>query len=320
MNTERERSISNVLVPLDGSPRAEAVLPTAVKVAQSTGAALVLAHVTSGMTWAFAAETGLTTSGHYDEMLAAEDRAAGRYLEQIQAGLPPDVSSATCHVRGDASATLLTLIERQAIDLVIMTTHGYTGLRRFSLGSVADRVARAGMAPVLLLRSFDHQVAAGSLEHVLIPLDGSELAEAAIAVVEPMVGPLIRHVTLVRVMGANERDATAAQEALHALQDKLREAWSTDGCSVDASLLRGQPALEIVAQALKRGAFIAMATRGQTGWTRWTLGSVADRVLEGARTPLLLVNPRSASTAKRLSGRYLPQRTPAPPPTASEEL
>jgi hypothetical protein len=71
---------------------------------------------------------------------------------------------------------------------------------------------------------------------------------------------------------------------------------------VEVRVLRGQPAQEIIGLAGKLGTFIVMATRGQTGWTRWTMGSVADRLLQGATAPLLLVNPRSAATA-RLAAR-----------------
>ncbi|HEU5437988.1 MAG TPA: universal stress protein [Ktedonobacterales bacterium] len=302
--SEPTGAIRHILVPLDGSGLAEAAMPVAVTLARATGATLVLAHVTSNLTWAFAAETGLTSAKVYDDLLAGEDAAAAGYLMRRHATLPPDVAAVMLHVRGDVAVRLLTLIEQQAIDLVVMTTHGYTGLRRFTLGSVADRLARAGAAPVLLLRSFESAAAAGSLEHALIPLDGSAHADSALIILEPLVGTLVRQVTLVRVIGPSESDAVAAEveAALHAVRDRLQQAWGERGCAVDVSVLRGQPAQEIIGQAGKLGAFIVMATRGQTGWTRWTMGSVADRLLQGATAPLLLVNPRSAATA-RLAAR-----------------
>lgn len=297
-------AIRHILVPLDGSGLAEAAIPIAVTLARATGATLVLAHVTSNLTWAFAVDTPLTSGHAYEELLAGEDQAAASYLERIRATLPPEVAAVAFHVRGDIALTLLTLIEQQAIDLVVMTTHGYTGLRRFALGSIADRLARAGTAPVLLLRSFDSIPVGGSLEHALVPLDGSAHAESALVIVEPLVGPVVRQVTLVRVIGPSESASAAAEAetALRAMRDRLQRAWAARGCTVDARVLRGQPAQEIIGQAAKLGGFIAMATRGQTGWTRWTLGSVADRLLQGAATPLLLVNPRSATTA-RLAAR-----------------
>lgn len=68
--------------------------------------------------------------------------------------------------------------------------------------------------------------------------------------------------------------------------------------SVNESVVRGQPGPCIVQEAACGGTLIIMATRGQTGWTRWTLGSVADRVLEGAQSPLLLINPRVTQTRR----------------------
>lgn len=294
-------ALHTILVPLDGSPLAESALPMAVQIARATGGALLLAHVISNLTWAFAAETGLTSAEAYEELLAIENRGAREYLQRMVSSVPAEVGVRVegTQVRGEPAPALIDMIEELDVDLVVMTTHGYTGLRRFALGSVADRVARSGTAPVLLLRSFEQPQGNDQLERALIPLDGSTLAESALEVADQLVGMVIRQVTLLRAVtpaGAAAAEIRSAEQYLRSTSERPRTRWQARGCDVTELVVRGQPGPCIVREAARTGALIILATRGQTGWTRWTLGSVADRVLEGAQSALLLVNPRVTQT------------------------
>lgn len=299
-NNSFPKVLGTILVPLDGSELAERALPVAVQIARATGARLLLAHVISNLTWAFATETGLTSAEAYEELLAIEDRGARDYLQRMISSVPAaaGVRVEATQMRGEPAPALLDLIEEQSVDLVVMTSHGYTGLRRFALGSVADRLARSGGAPVLLLRSFDQPHAVISLERALIPLDGSALAESALDVADEVAGVVVRQVTLLRVVATGNSGTVdtaelhTAERYLRATSERLRATWQARGCDVTELVVRGQPGPCIVREATGRGALIIMATRGQSGWTRWTLGSVADRVLEGAQSPLVLVSPR----------------------------
>jgi nucleotide-binding universal stress UspA family protein len=141
-----EIDLRRVMLPLDGSSLAERAVPLAGLVASRFHAELCLVRVRGyGSVWPQGSVLEHEESA--EETLALEAEA---YLEQAQRGLPSDVSSRLVVLRGDAKTELLEFIERERIDLVVMTTQGQSGLRRLVLGSVADSVVRSG-APTLLL-------------------------------------------------------------------------------------------------------------------------------------------------------------------------
>ena len=140
-----------ILVPLDGSPLAEQILPTVTGFAQSLDAELILfqvpiAHVSGWMTgdWYLPVQGVLET--------AEEDAQA--YLGAVAARLASQglaVSTATSI--GAVASCIVEYAEANRVDLIAMCTHGRTGLARWTLGSVADRVLRAGRKPILLVRA-----------------------------------------------------------------------------------------------------------------------------------------------------------------------
>jgi nucleotide-binding universal stress UspA family protein len=167
--------------------------------------------------------------------------------------------------------------------LVMMSTHGRTGLSRFALGSVAELVVREAATPVFLVRGLaDHPC---TFDSILVPLDGSTIAEAVLPCVEAIAPALKSKVFLLRVP-ANE-DVTDARDYLTAIATRLRAAGIKD---VHTSVRPG-PADEAIIHTAEREnvSFIAMATHGRSGVRRWVLGSIADRVLHTAPIPTLLV-------------------------------
>lgn len=142
----RDVNLQRIMVPLDGSPLAAAALPLAEEIARGCGATLTLVKALSRM-----GAPG-TFVPNLEEWEADEIEAARAYLETVRSRLPASLPSEALVLVGLSPASLLSqFAEAQAVDLVIMSTHGYGGFRRLTLGSVADRLVRSGV-PALLVR------------------------------------------------------------------------------------------------------------------------------------------------------------------------
>jgi nucleotide-binding universal stress UspA family protein len=141
--------IRQVMVPLDGSPLAEAALPLAVHIARATGAMLLLVRVEPFLT---AGSAPYEAVPDFTQLEADVVAAAEAYLRKVAGDLPVGIHAETFVLRGFSAATLVEFAANEGVDLVVMTTHGRGGLRRLALGSTADRMVRSGM-PTLLVRA-----------------------------------------------------------------------------------------------------------------------------------------------------------------------
>lgn len=282
----------NVLVPLDGSELAERALAVAARVAKATNSGIVLVQVIPVATWAFAIPDGLTSAENYDQMLSAEDHATQHYLSDVAERLQGEgLVVHTRMKRGDPGVMLVDLEGELRVGMVVMATHGRTGMARFAMGSVADRVARTGHVPVLLVRPFGEDQRNARLEHALVPLDGSEVAEAGLTMAAHLAGPLWNHVLLARVVDPSWRSGETEDAQRYLATARERFVAQLDGrhCEVETTVLYGKPAEQIIERAERDYDLVIMATHGRTGADRWAYGSVADGVLQGLRIPLLLV-------------------------------
>lgn len=305
----------SILVPLDGSPLSEQALPLAQDLARRCGAALHLMHIhIPSYTPIYTAGLPLVDTG-LDERACEAERA---YLEAVGQRLraATDIPVDTALLEGtlaDSIADLITAhVREQHVDLVVMTTHGRSGLARFWLGSVADELVRCLPVPVLLLRP-DVPAASKAVaqmpRRILIPLDGSANAEAvlpyALALGQATQAEyrLLRVVESMMVVGAMVPDP-----AVRELDDQLLEQLRVDAqiylqqvaeriaaqapTTLIEVVVAPQAAITILEQAQHDGIdLIAMATHGRRGLARFWLGSTADKVLRGATTPVLLYRP-----------------------------
>lgn len=293
----------NMLVPLDGSERAERALPLARRLARAMESQLLLLRVLPITAWPVGASPGLSVPldpRTYQNLIDEETRTAREYLEQVAATLQADgLTARTSLMRGDPAAVILDAQQRERVGLIVMATQGRTGLARVALGSVADRVVRGEpapqtRAPVLLVR------AAGGddrspvrLDSALVPLDGSALGEAALETVIGLAGRVLRRITLVRVVRPEvpAGETTEARRYLDEVSARLAQRLVDHQVTVESAVLYGDPAAEIARSAEGEADLVIMATRARTGVERWAYGSVADGVLRDVRAPLLLVRP-----------------------------
>jgi nucleotide-binding universal stress UspA family protein len=290
-----------ILVPLDGSELAEVTLWYAEGLAGRLRSSIMLLLVLS--------PENLTSQYMYDCYLKeiakrtranAEERGAGKKEGEITVDYKI--------LKGDAAEEIVDYADKARVNLIIMSTQGRSGVRRWALGNVANKVLRATGKPVLLIRAKGTKpdVYRERLVKVLVPVDGSKESESILRYVTYMATELDLEVTLFHAWVRPSEDLPFTTEGLEQLNQarKLREGYikrmetslkrkGINANSVFKEVLTGGAAEEIIKLA-EEGDFsmVAMSTHGRSGFGRWIFGSNAEKVLEGGSTPLLLVRPR----------------------------
>lgn len=282
-------TIRTIVVPLDGSGRAEAALPVAAGIARAAGAALHLVRVHEPV---YAGGMPAVPPGAVGADRRAQD--AG-YLARLAAECADAAGGAvgTFVEDGDVAEGIARRADALHADLVVLTSHGRTGARRVWLGSVADRIVHAAACPVLLLHAGGEDGRApprgGRFAKLLVPLDGSPASESILPHAAALAALWSAHVRLVRVVG-DRADVAHATDQLADVRARVVAMAPTATVETDV-LVRDDAAAAILARARHTGAqLVALATRGH-GLTRLVLGSVADAILRGSDVPLLLRRP-----------------------------
>jgi nucleotide-binding universal stress UspA family protein len=305
---------TRILVPLDGSDFADCALPLAAALAQRSEALIDLVHVHAPY---FAPSGAPAFDRRLDDELKTLMRARLENTRaRIAAHLKRDVQSTW--LEGEVAAELQAHIDDSEADLVVMTTHGRGGLSRAWLGRVADQVVRHASKPVLLVRPRAIGVTWKEeplLRRMLVPLDGSALAESvldhAVTLATPGETELVLFQVVIPVgLAANayvtdgiysdrddiNRRQAAAGEYLEGVAKELRVNGftTTTRVTVEGRVVRA--ILEVAEQC--SADLIAIATHGRGRAARAVLGSVADRVLRTATLPLLMFRPSAVDIAR----------------------
>jgi len=295
---------SKILIPLDGSRTAEKVLPFARLLARTLRLPVELVEVVDVS--AASAHVASDKARFLDALIAEGERESREHLRVVAAEFPG--TRVTCTVERGNPAEVI--IERAAADrgtLIAMATHGRSGVNRWIMGSVAEKVLRGSESTMFLLRADeDAPNTAAAISSVVVPLDGSELAESVLPTVVEMAKSLDLEVVLYRAyeLAASayygSRDYLPHYDAM--LLDLKREVEEYLGKKVEAlksaGLTRvssvaapGAGADEIVRYSREHpDALIAMCTHGRSGVRRWVLGSVTERVVRHSGDPVLVVH------------------------------
>lgn len=294
-----------IMVPLDGSRFAEQALPLAITVARRANARLHLVTVRS----AYSAKLQGQEAGEYLAHLAEQLRPEVRdvswrpLLTESSLAYPPSVTQGVAEILTRHAA-------EQKADLIVMTTHGRGGLPRAWLGSVADALVRLSPAPVLLVKPKDvsFTIAAEAdrgIPHIVVPLDGSNDAERALEFALSVGDLFNAHYTLVRVMmllaytphfdsaeHLPEHASPMSRDSVLGYLEQIAAPLRARGLSVATEVLQDTSApMAIANYAAHHGvALIAMTTSGAGAMRRLLLGSVADKVMRAAETPVVVCN------------------------------
>lgn len=253
-----------------------------------------------------------------EQMLAEQRRRSQRYLGEVQERFQPAGCPLTAvSLRGWPEQAIIDHASLDPDALIVMSTHGRGGFARWALGSVTDRVLHTAPNPLLIVRAAADEAAPAEVSTVLAPLDGSDLAEAALEHAVDLAVALDAGVTLVRVSPTRDYyrnrlvgPASAAgyslgtwiQELMRGDEEEARDflAGVRRGLAAERPevnrvetlhLLHDSPAQAIIDQAALQPTLVAMASHGRSGLGRMVMGSVADRVVRHSSAPVLLIRP-----------------------------
>ena len=291
-----------ILVPLDGSELAEVALPYAEELAGRLGSEGTLLYVSESAEDQY----HRIPQFYMQEMAKATRRSAEGYLEKPE-GKAIKVESTV--LVGHPADEIVAYADREDIGLIVMATHGRSGIKRLALGSVAEKVVRTARQPVALIRAKGARPDVrekGMLNKALVSLDGSKESEAAIPYIEELASRLKGEVVLLQVVAQTHRVITGGygtaqipytEEEIVSLKTSAEDYLKTvasrlegKGINTRSEVRVGTAAEEIIKLADELYVdMVAMSTHGHSGVSRWAFGSVADKVLHAGNTPLLLV-------------------------------
>jgi nucleotide-binding universal stress UspA family protein len=295
-----------ILVPLDGSQMSEAALPCAEKLGNKLNARVSLLQVLARAYYHYPdGEVGAALMPYSDEEMLRLRADAEDYLKKVCGQLADKGVSADYLITiGMAAEEIARVADETGIDLVAMSTHGRSGVSRWAIGSTAYKVVRILKEPVILIRARYAQPGVQSqkiLSKVLVTLDGSRESEKVITYIEELATRLQMELVLLRVVdiplhhvalrqGAGFQDTRKIESAAELYLRRVAKGLESKGITVKTVTKVGDTAEEIVefAKTVKAD-LVAMTTHGRSGISRWYFGSVAEKVLHGGDTPLLLV-------------------------------
>lgn len=305
---------TKILVPLDGSPLSESILPYAESFAEKLNTPIELLHVIDldAIRTYFDAQQGRPIDEVQEQMKAR----ATEYLQKVAASLPNTFTSRQTVVLGSAPVVILAQAEKEKGTLLAMATRGYSGAKRWFFGSVADKVLHGAQTPLLLYKGSPEADLGkkATIKRVLVPLDGSGLAEQILPHVTALGKAMNLEVELLRIYSVPVMVAAPAspaypfgaqmltldafrEEAVEYLDGKVQQLREGEGLrEVSYSVTEGEAADRIIETAHQtRNSLIAMSTHGRSGVGRWILGSVADRVIRQSGDPVFVIRPTSGA-------------------------
>jgi nucleotide-binding universal stress UspA family protein len=320
----------HILVPLDGSARAEYALPMAARLARNTSGTLLLVRAVclTSEYWPVIATPypSMAQAAVDSELKEAEDYLQDLASSSQLAGL----TVKTEVLFGPPASTILSVATAYNVDLIMMCSHGYSGVARWIMGSVAEKIARHSAVPVLILREGNWLPSCISENHralrALVPLDGSPHAKAALEPAAELLAALagdqqqaeLHLARIVKPSAQKHKDtkplfqsASDLNKARHYLDltvEQLDEGYIAPAIKkfhipVTSSVALGDDVADSLVHIAEYGSeaddseaidscdLIAISTHGGGGLMRWTMGSIAERVLHATKLPILIVRP-----------------------------
>ena len=295
---------SKILVPLDGSATAEKILPHARYMAGAFGVPVeLLAVVDIGEV---ASHMVSEKARFLDNVIEGGVRHLTKYLQGVATTFK--TGGMSCSVeRGRPEDTIIEKAETDKAMLVMMATHGRSGMNRFSLGSVAEKVLRGTVNPLLLVRATDEakSTAEATLKSIIVPMDGSKMAEGVLPTVVEIAKKLGLEVELFRAYDIpynqyrddwgfsgsyDELVGGVRDEAREYLEKKAEELKLLGVTKVNCVIKEGLAGDEIITFGREiADNLIAMSSHGRSGTKRWLLGSVAETVVRHSADPVLII-------------------------------
>ena len=288
----------DILVPLDGSMLAERALAPAASIAEAMSAKLTLLRVVPQFAILAAAPM------LYEEMNRLGEEESYAYLrsqaDDLVLSTPVEVACET----GQPADTVIRYAENHGIDLIMMSSHGRSGLNRWVYGSVAERVLRQAPCATSIISA--RAAPKEKCQSILVPLDGSELAEQALepgrGIAAAMGADL--HLLTITTSAHQMLETSSMREVFDGIQDKEMDdakAYLQAICAdtpdehvfIEVEAAQGAVASSIIEYVDRNGIdMIVMSSHGRTGLRRWVYGSVAEKVLRSACCATMIIRKR----------------------------
>lgn len=296
---------SRILVPLDESKLAEQVLPYVTLFAGVFQSRIELIKVLEPLPPSTKGDPGRVLRSRF---MASMRGQAQDYLEGVATTLREEGLTASAMAqRGSLASCIVNEAERETSTLIAMATRRRSGIPRRVLGSVTDKVLGSTNNPLLIIRPWEQEAPtlAVKLNTVIVPLDGSHLAEQVLPHVVALSKALALTVILVRVTPSHvftltsrryenrEQDAQAFEYAHDVKQNLYRQGV----VGVEDMLLRGHPADGILDTARKTpDSLIALVTHHRPRVGRWMLGNVTEDIVRHSGNPVLVIRANSSKS------------------------
>ncbi|WP_324760620.1 universal stress protein [Haloarcula sp. GH36] len=286
----------SILLPVDGSEHGAKVVHHAAELAQWTEATIQVV---------FVADTTRDSVTVVDgNVVDALEREGETIVADIAATLETlGVEHGTDVVQGSPAPTIVDYAERYNYDLIVLPTHGRTGISRYLLGSVTEKVVRLSDIPVLTARMQSDEQLQFPYETILIPTDGSPASTAAAGHGLALAATLDATVHTLSVvddtsLGPDVRSAIPTDErerlATEAVENVDAEATEYALSNVHTYVEHGSPA-EVLKEHIETNDIhaVVMGSSGRRGVDRILLGSVAEKTVRSAPVPVITVHEQS---------------------------
>lgn len=286
-----------ILVPLDGSDLAELALPYAEELANAFKSEIILLHVSE------------PSESHYRHMHQL-------YIEEVVQRIKGRVGKVSpVVITGKPADEIISYAEKNDVGLVIITSHGRSGILSWATGSIASKLLQGINLPLLLVRAVKPEgklQRQALLNRILLPLDGSKAGEAAVTYVSELMSRLELEVILFGVISSGQHIRSVggldyinypeeqlamfrkeAEEYLNGVYRRLKKQKGSVKVTIKVGAVDvGQ---EIIRFAEETGvSLIAISSHGHSGIERWVFGSIANKVVQASKTPVLLVKAAGA--------------------------
>ena len=294
---------TKMLIPLDGSEVSQQVLPYARSLARKLELPVELLEVVDvvGLSAAVAA----CDKGNVESLIAETTRGSAAFLERIS----KTFSEVSVHCAVEKGRAGEVIIEKGAADsgtLIAMATHGRSGIDRWLLGSVVEKVVRETTNPLLLVRASRGGAYEGeaTLKSLIVPLDGSPLAEKALPHATLLANAMGLEMILFGaysltpaitasdeyIPDLNKLEAVFKGEAVGYLENKAAELKKVGPARVSSLVSEGEAAEKIIDLAKQNpNSLVVICSHGRSGVKRWVLGSVTEKVMRHSSGPVLII-------------------------------
>jgi len=281
--------LKKILVALDGSENSEHSLWWATQVAGREKAMVVLFRA-------------VDTRTLDPEFIPSQMTDARNYLQRMeteinQAGLPSKIIVR----QGKPALTIVKTAIDERCDLILMTTRGGSTVKRWTIGGVTEQVLRLSPIPVLPVQSRTRPARNGHVRRVIVPVDGSRLAEVANPWAAGLARMLKAQLVFLHVFAPHE--GKKAEESFEALRQRMiRHCQQLRAAGIKARFaVRSGDAADRILGFVRKNDLLLTTTHGEGGFKRWIFGSVAEKLIHEARIPVLVYKTFSQVKEKVLT-------------------